>query len=289
MTALDTGLTLASCVFHAWWNYLFKRAKGGDTFIALTKVAEMALFAVPFLAIEHRADAALLRAWPLFTVGAGITLLNYLFLGQAYRHGDLAVAYPISRAGALVFLPILSWLLLGERPGAVGVAALLLVIAGTFLLQLKSFARAHETFRALGHPSNLHALLAALALAGYSLWDQRAVRRISPFSYFFAYTVVMGVGYSLYLLVRPRRAAAIALRKDWPSILQVAAFNTMGYILVLFALRSGRATYVIALRQLSIVLGAVLGWRLLRETATAPKRLGVAVLSVGCLLVTAAG
>jgi drug/metabolite transporter (DMT)-like permease len=69
------------------------------------------------------------------------------------------------------------------------------------------------------------------------------------------------------------------------SIVQVGIFNTVTYLLVLFALRSGTSSYVIALRQLSIVWGALLGYFVLGESLSAPKRVGLATLVGGCVLV----
>jgi len=65
----------------------------------------------------------------------------------------------------------------------------------------------------------------------------------------------------------------------------VGFLNITSYLLVLVALRTGTSSYVIALRQLSIAFGVLLGWWLLREQVSAPKRVGVALIVVGCLVV----
>ena len=59
-------------------------------------------------------------------------------------------------------------------------------------------------------------------------------------------------------------------------------------LLILFSLRTGKSSYVIALRQLSIVFGVLLGWRVLQEALPRPKVVGVALLVAGCLLVSMA-
>ena len=64
--------------------------------------------------------------------------------------------------------------------------------------------------------------------------------------------------------------------------------NTVAYLLVLVALRTATSSYVVALRQLSVAVGALLGWRLLGEEFGPPRRLGVALVVAGCLLVALA-
>ena len=59
-------------------------------------------------------------------------------------------------------------------------------------------------------------------------------------------------------------------------------------MLTLIALRTGQASYVIALRQLSIAIGAILGWKLLGEGAAPKRQLGVAMVVVGCVLLALA-
>jgi uncharacterized membrane protein len=130
------------------------------------------------------------------------------------------------------------------------------------------------------------ALLAAAAAAGYTIWDKHAVNIFLPFTYFYGYTVIVALAYGVYLL---RRHGASALRSKlavhaWP-IAQVGFLNTVTYVLVLVALRDGVSSYVVAIRQLSIAFGALLGWRLLGEQFGAPRRLGVALIVLGTILV----
>ncbi len=62
----------------------------------------------------------------------------------------------------------------------------------------------------------------------------------------------------------------------------------LSYLLVLVALRAGTSSYVLAVRQLSIAIGVLLGWKLLGEDLAWPKRVGVSLLVAGCLLVALA-
>ncbi len=71
-------------------------------------------------------------------------------------------------------------------------------------------------------------------------------------------------------------------------MVRVAAGNTGTYLLVLFALRGETSSYVVGLRQLGVVAGALLGWRLPGEPVGPARRLGVAAISAGCVLVALA-
>jgi len=287
-------LVLVSAFTHAWWNYLFKRSGGGQLFIGLSKIGEVVLFLPLFLALGW--SDAVTRAgtlFPLALVGAVLTLTNYALLAVAYRRSDLSVVYPVSRGGVLLFIPLLGYAAFGERVSLVGAVSFALIVAGIVVLQLpalnlqslRSFSRHLTADTGAGF-----ALLAAAAAAGYTVWDKHAVTTMRPFTYFYAYTTLVALVYAAYIL---RVHGRVAARREWSergrAIIQVAGLNTVTYLLVLFALQTGTSSYVIALRQLSVAFGALLAWGLLREPLGPARRLGVALILGGSVLVRLAG
>jgi drug/metabolite transporter (DMT)-like permease len=282
-------LVLVAAVLHAYWNFLLKRAGGGQLFVGLSKVAEVALFAPVFAIVGFReATAHGSQLWPLAVVGAALTLTNYVLLAKAYEHADLSFVYPVSRGAVLIFVPVLGFIVFGERLNARGYIAVGAILLGIVVMQLR---RRNPLAKAIGAESVsgiaiVLSVLAAAAAAGYTIWDKRAVRMFSPFTYFYTYTTLVGAAYGTYLV---RAYGAAAIREEWQrnarSIVQVGAFNTITYVLVLFALRDGVSSYVVAVRQLSVAFGALLGWWLLAERIDTPKRVGIALILAGTMLV----
>jgi len=288
MTATGILLVVLSAVSHAYWNFLLKRSGGTQLFVGLSKVAEVVMFAPIFLIAVAPNVARYDGLVMLSVVGAVFVLINYVCLAWAYSHGDLSFVYPIARGSILLFLPALAFLTIGERVSGLGGAALCLIIGGIIALQLPALEwRALGTLSArLRSPATMFALLAALAAACYTLWDKHAVQRVPAFAYIYVYTFLTAAAYAAFIWHRyPRREIAGQWRAHRGAILQVGFFNITSYLLVLFALRTGTSSYVIALRQLSIAVGVVLGAWLLREHISTPKRVGVALIVVGCVLV----
>jgi uncharacterized membrane protein len=287
---LSYSLVLLATVSHAYWNFLLKRAGGGQRFVGLSKIAEVIMFAPVFVFLGwSEATTHLSLLIPFIVVGAGLTLLNYVMLGIAYQRADLAYVYPISRGAILLFVPVLGYLVLGEHLDTRGWIAIALILIGIGVLSLNELAWSEVRMllrRMWTNAGTGFALLAAAAAAGYTIWDKRAVGIFQPFTYFYAYGVIVALAYGAYLL---RYHGTPALRTElrvhaWP-IVQVGFLNTITYVLVLFALRTGVSSYVIAIRQLSIAFGALLGWRLLGEQFGAPRRVGVVLIVLGTMLV----
>jgi uncharacterized membrane protein len=284
-------LILLSSAIHAWWNFVLKRAGGGIAFVALSKLVEVALGAIPFVLWSGVSGDLIRRHGFLLAVGGLLTLLSYAFLTLAYRREQMSTVYAISRGGSLALLPALAWVFRGERMDGLGFAAMGTIILGIALMQVPALTRKalFQALAAIRNPAAHLAWLAAFTIAGYGLWDALAVRSLPPFFYFYGYTVLVALGLLAFVLVKPgpRTLGEVWARQRWPAI-QVALGNSLSYILFLFALRLGKTAYVNAVRQLGIPVGAWMGWRFLEEPMGIPKRIGLAAIVGGCLLVSLA-
>jgi uncharacterized membrane protein len=288
VTATAILLVVFSAGTHAYWNFLLKRSGGTQLFVGLSKVGEVVMFAPLFLVLVapnvRQYDGLLF----LSAVGAAFVLANYVFLALAYSHGDLSFVYPVARGSILLFLPVLAFLTVGEQISVTGALAMAVIVVGIVALQLRTLEwRALASLGArLRSPATTFALLAALGAACYTIWDKRAVQRVPAFAYIYVYTALTAMAYAAFIWRRyPREQIAAEWRANRWSILQVGFFNITSYLLVLFALRTGTSSYVIALRQLSIAVGVALGAVFLREEISTAKRVGVGLIVVGCIIV----
>jgi uncharacterized membrane protein len=65
----------------------------------------------------------------------------------------------------------------------------------------------------------------------------------------------------------------------------VGFFNSFTYLLILTALTMSKTSYVDGLRQLSIIVGALLGYRLLKERMSLPRVIGIVISLIGGSLI----
>jgi drug/metabolite transporter (DMT)-like permease len=285
MTPTAYALIVASAATHAYWNLLLKRSGASHTIVGLSKIVE-ALAMVPLLIAATAGDrGALAASWVWPVVGAALVLLNYLLLTRAYAAADFSLVYPVSRGAMLVFLPPLAFVAIGERIDGRGAAAVSVILVGLIAAHWSAPSGPDHTEPARSGHGIGFALLAALAASGYTLWDKQAVQRLSPLTYFAAYTILVGAAYGVVLRRSEGRGRMLStLRERWPVIVQVALGNSASYLLALMALRTGNATYVIAGRQLSIVIGGFLGAYVLDEAISRTRACGIALILGGCVL-----
>jgi drug/metabolite transporter (DMT)-like permease len=131
------------------------------------------------------------------------------------------------------------------------------------------------------------AVLTGLSIAAYSLVDKAGVARLHPVPYI----TLLGLGSSLLLapaVLVDREALRLEWRLNWRQLIVAAAMNLTAYLLVLFAFRLSKVGYVVAARELSIVLSAVIGAWGFGEGRLGPRLAGAGVILAGVVCVALA-
>ncbi len=290
MSGLAVLLVLVAAVSHASWNYLTKRSRRRLAFLWWTGVAGSVLFLPVVLGAAPPWTLAPAQ-WAGVTGAAVIRAVYFAALGTAYTRGDLSLVYPLARGTAPLLVPPLAMLLLGERPSLVGWVGIATIGLGIYTLHLPGVRRGAllAPLRALGAPHAGYALLTGCLTTTYSLVDAWNIRRgVPPLLYAYltipiaALLLTPVVGRDLEALHEERRAGG------W-AIVAVGILMTGGYLLVLFALRLAPVSYVAPARELSIVVGALLGLVALGEPDPASRLAGAGLIVTGVLLLTVAG
>jgi len=300
MTSAAIILLLISAVTHAGWNLFSKRQHPSAAFFLLANTAGCLILA-PVALTNWRAIALFPPEVWLVLAATGLCQAVYYFgLAGAYRHGEISIAYPLARSVPVVLVTLAAFLLgRGDNITPQCIAGMALVVTGCLTLPMKHFA--DFRLRNYTNPACALALLAACGTAGYSLLDDHAldILRNSPAADVGG-KVMVTLTYMLLegLLASTWLAAFILLQRSERAQLQTlltagkrrAAFAGAGiyvtYGMVLIAMaHAPDVSYIVAFRQLSIPLGAVLGITILHEAKWRPKYLGIALCLAGIALV----
>lgn len=284
MSGTALALVLGAAVFHATWNALAKRAQSQLCFLWLAIAVSTVVFA-PFALAPLWATGIPAAAWPYVAATVGIHALYFYALGRAYRFGEFSLVYPVARGLGVALVPAIALVVFDERLSPLGAVGVVLVVAGIMTLQLASrgFAGVLPRLAAPGAGTGW-AMLTGLSIAAYSLVDKAGVGRLHPAPYI----ALMFAGIGIVLLPAALHDRA-ALRREWRAnrwtIVGAAALALSAYLLVLFAFRLSKTGYVVAAREVSIVLSAVIGSVWFREGTLGPRLAGAGVVLAGVVCV----
>jgi len=286
MSLIAVGMVLGAAVVHAIWNALAKRSDDALAYFWLISAAALAIYALPFafLATEEpfRWD------WLRFAVASALLHVAYFVaLARAYERADLSFVYPVARGTGLLLVPVLAVPLFGDRPTAIAWGGIALVAAGIgwFHLPVLRAVIARSGLRDL---ISMPALLTGLIIAVYPLNDAAGVARAHPIVYLYVVYLLDTLIMAPYLLLRRRAAVRRTMRSTWPVLVGgLGSFGT--YLIVLAATRLAPVSYVVPMRETSIVVGALIGARVLGEPLGRTRLTGCALVTLGVIAIGAGG
>jgi drug/metabolite transporter (DMT)-like permease len=283
-------LVLAAAVLHATWNIATKKA-GGDSRFALIGALMVVVLWGPVAAWFGWREVLRwgLLEWAVVAASALVHVLYFQALLRGYREADLTVVYPVARGSAPLVTAFAAVLLLGETLGAAAVGGVLAICGGVFLL-----AGGPRLGRATNDPQRVRAglrwgLVTGALIAGYSVIDGYAVKvlAIGPIVLDYFGNVLRVP--MLWAAARDRAALRAAWQTQWRYALVVATLGPLGYVLVLYALTLAPLSHVAPAREMSMLMAALLGGRLLGEGDAGWRIAGAACIAAGVIALALGG
>ncbi|HUQ08717.1 MAG TPA: DMT family transporter [Steroidobacteraceae bacterium] len=278
MTLTALSFVLLAAVCHASWNLSAKTAADSRHFVFLYSAGSVLIYGpivVVIVALERPHFDA--RHWLALAGTSVLHLLYSLSLQRGYRDSDLSVVYPIARGTGPLLSFIGAGVLLGETPTTQSVIGVVLIVAG--ILLVAGLIGQHRRAPVVGV---FWGLATGVFIAMYTLNDGYAVKMlmVSPFLIDFT-----GNGFRMLVLAPrawvDRKGVAREAREYRKAVLTVSFLGPLGYILVLFAMRFAPVSHVAPARELSTLVGAWFGSRLLREESGPLRMAGAALIVAG--------
>ena len=285
MPPIALGMVLVAAVLHAGWNLFVKRAREKQVFT----LWGLMVGSICFLPIVLFSRPFPLFIWPYILCSAAVEGIYYIILTSAYESGDFSLVYPMARGAAPAFLVVWAILFLGDRPrplGLIGVAILicgLIVVGGNTLWSMRGTAALRSSGIGL-------ALGVAFSISVYSAIDGAAVHHVAPAPYT---VVVIGLSsifvFPFIFLRFGRETIASEWRTNWVRIIIVGILMLASYMLVLQAYAIAHVSYAGAIREISVVFAAFMGWRWLGEKLGLLRMVGACIIFVGILIIAFGG
>lgn len=272
------GAVLFAAACHASWNALIKIKLDPFATTAIITVAcgVIALPTLPFTGLPP------LESWPWVVASVILHLGYYIGLTEAYRTGDMSQVYPIARGSAPLMTALVSTTFIGEHLSVLGWVGILALVSGVFLLSAKGgrdLARIDR--RAVGF-----ALFTAVMICGYSITDGMGARAAgSPHSYSAALFVADGACMLVFALMRRRMSIVIDARSYWKIGLLGGALSVMAYWIAIWAMTVEPIAIVAALRETSVLFGALIAVFILKEPLRAPRIIAAIMIVCGLALI----
>jgi len=281
-----TLVVLAAALTHATWNAIAHGIKDQTLAFALIGAGGIAA-AIPLVsaAAWPRPDC-----WPYLLGSVAIHLFYNLLLMRCYRLGEFSQVYPLARGTSPLVVTVLAAVFVHERLALPQVTGVLVVSAGLAVLVFAGRKRTEREGQAgAGRGPGRAALLAAigtgLTIAAYTTVDGVGVRlSASPAGYIGWLMLLQCLCVPMFALARRRDVVL----KQPPRILlcglAAGGLSVLAYGLVLWAQTRGALAPIAALRETSVIFGAIIGTLAFREPFGRTRIMATVVVAAGILL-----
>jgi drug/metabolite transporter (DMT)-like permease len=277
LTLAVIGLVLLAGVLHATWNAIASAISDKTVAFALLGAAQgaLAVIALPIVGLPRPGAMA-------FAAGSAVIHIAYTAaLLQSYRLGEFGRAYPLARGTAPVLVGLGAWFIAGEHLTALQIAGTCTIAAA-----LTAIVFAGGRLTRADVPATVAALLTGVTIATYTVIDGLGVRHAhNPLGYLsllFAFQAPAILAIAVYRL---RHRLHRRLLRDVPAGLGAGLISLLAYGIVVWAQTHGPLALVSALRETSVISGALIATLLFKEPFARRRLLPSFAVVLGIMLI----
>jgi drug/metabolite transporter (DMT)-like permease len=240
------------------------------------------IFAPLLFFIELKFEYEFLEA--LFISGF-INIAAAILYHRSISKGDISQVIPMLSFTPL-YLLIMSPLIVGEFPDMRGIAGILLIVGGSYLLninlkQKNYFAPIKSLFVNKG---TLYMMIVAFLYSISANYDKIGIASSSVIQYIVFINFFVSAGTTFFLFYRKKFSAG-SIKLEWKNLLMVGLITASGFIFHMMALSLTLVVYVIALKRTSGMLSVAIGYIFLDEKHTRERLIGSFIMFCGVLLI----
>ncbi|MEV5960406.1 DMT family transporter [Kribbella sp. NPDC051952] len=273
---LVIGVVLGAAVLHATWNAMAHGAPDRVAGLALFELAAGVIGLVGVLVMGLPPAST----WG-FVIASALLHLAYLAgLLASYQLGQFSQVYPLARGTSPWVVAVVSIVVLHQKLAVIELLGVLLISAG--LIGLVFIGRPGRGQA----PALLAAFGTGLMIAAYTVVDGVAVHKMPVATYMGWVFMLQGFAFPLAVIWWRGPRVFNLPRGAVLSGLAGGVVSMAAYGLVLWAQTRGTLAAVAALRETSIIFGAVIGTLFFGERFGPKRALAASVVVAGIILIT---
>lgn len=224
--------------------------------------------------------------WAATILALPLELVAVLLYIRSIKISPLSLTIPFL-ALTPVFLIVTSFLMLGELPDLSGMAGIILIAIGAYLLNLNSYSKGFfAPIRAIAREKG-SILMVAVAFI-YSITSNLgkiAVLHSSPMFFAAAYTTIFSMFFLPYVIFRERKAAD-TIKARAPIFLLMGSVFAIMVIAHFLAIGQVEVAYMISVKRTSMIFSVLYGWLFFKEERIRERLIGSVVMVTGVVLIT---
>jgi drug/metabolite transporter (DMT)-like permease len=294
LTALFVATRIvANPLSNVFQKQLTRRA-ANPVFIIAAVHALLTLMCLPLLLVPGAVKLPLgMEVWMNMVICALLAVAGNVLLVCALKSADLSVLGPINAYKSVVSL-VLGIFLIGELPTGMGLAGVLLILAGSYFVVDGAAGQPRgNAFVQFFRERGIQLRFAALGFsATEAVFLKRGILLSSPLTTFVLWSV-LGLplaGAAIVLLLREKvNDEVLILRNNSRTYLSLAVTTGLMQLSTVLTFGKLQVGYSLALFQMSTLISVFLGYHYFQESQIRKRLAGSLVMVAGAVLIVMFG
>ena len=253
----------------------------------------MAVIAAPLIPFGHVPTPV----WTFVVVSGIIHTVYIVSLSSAYESGDISFVYPIVRSSPAL-VPVAAYWMIDERLSSQGITGIIIVVVCILALQKRPRPGDSGIGKMVLRKDLLWALLTLATVVGYTIVDKAGMVGFSEATeissifrgpiYFLLENAICYALFWIYTCTKGLPDIRSAFRSEGKSVVAAAVGTILSYSLILHVLQTETASYVVTLRQSSVLMAVLAGVFYFKEGQGVYRIAVTVVMLIGFYLVATA-
>lgn len=230
------------------------------------------------------------KFWIAILLVGCLGVVTTIFYVKAIKLSDLSLVAPLTSFTPL-FLIAMSPLIIGEYPSPIGIAGICLIVAGSYILNIKKATQGlFKPLKALiTQKGSRLMLIVAFLWSITSNIDKIGLKDSSPVFWAFALNLILAVFLLPVVLAKSRFEWHRMKPHMFTALLPLGLFSALSILTHMLAISIAIVPYVIAIKRTSVVMSALWGFFMFKERGIKERLLGAVVMVAGVVLIALLG
>ncbi len=222
----------------------------------------------------------------IFIIALPLEIASIILYIKALKLSPMSLTLPFLSLTPL-FLIIISYILLGESVSSAGAAGIILIVAGSYILNIKDIKKGFfEPFIAISKEKGaVYMIAVAMIYSVTASLGKAAIELSSPVFFGSVFFTAVAIGFTPVALYKGKPKASSLNMQVFKSAVVPGLFYSLMIISHVIALSMTNVAYMISVKRLSLLIGVLYGYYLFKESGIKERFIGSVLMLIGFLLI----
>lgn len=222
----------------------------------------------------------------IFLIALPLEIIAIVLYIKALKISPMSLTLPFLSLTPL-FLIIISYILLGETVSTTGAAGIVLIVAGSYMLNIRQFKKGiFEPFIAITREKgSVYMILVSLIYSITASLGKMAIELSSPIFFGSVFFTAVVIAFTPLALLKNKGGFKELNGQVFKSALLPGIFYSFMIISHVIALSLTRVAYMISVKRLSLLIAVVYGYYLFNESGISERLLGSILMLAGFVVI----